>query len=518
MTTAQQVKPSLEELQGELAKLTRPWPWGFRYFLQTYVSIEDRKFTAFDPVVATIPWEWWPVHEDFLGAVSNRLLIILKARQISVSWFLAAYRLYNALFNNNYFYMIISQGEDYAQEALRKSRFIYDHLPPWLKPGLVSDNKGEIVIGGTQGTIRAFPSTIRGGASYTASCIETDEAAHHEYAAENYAAYTPAIDIGGQHIIVSTANGYGNWFERMYHGAKAGQSPYVWRFYGWPVRPGRDGAWYEERRQAFVAAGEGDKLQQEYPLTDEEAFRVSGYPRFNPEVIQASLENARPGLSSVPDALREIPGLTLWKLPIAGQPYVMFSDPAEGLPHGDNAVTQVVVARTLEHVATIKGKWEPGYFAQISATLGRFYNMAFWGIERNNHGHVVLRVASEDLRYPRLYWHQDRLRTFQQLASGTQPPQRLGFPTTSETRPGLIDDLAAVIDTYALQSPSRSFWEECRTFVRDEKGQGRAVSGACDDEVMSMAGARRMAMQPGATSLAPMESAGPMQLRYSWGF
>lgn len=500
---------------AEALRLAEPYPAGFTHFLREYVWIEDRK-SPMDPAPGTIRWQWWPVHDRMVMDLSHRLIVILKARQISWSWLLAAYRLYNALFTNNYLYLLFSQGQDEAAESLRKSKFIYDHLPDWLRPGLATANSEQLTVNGTHGTLMVKPSTERAGRSYTANCIEADEAAYHPYAAANYAAYRPAIDAGGQHIIVSTANGYGNMFERMYHAAKAGHSPYVARFYPWNVRPGRDRDWLEEQRLALIAAGEGEKLKQEYPADDEEAFLVTGRPRFSAEVIRDGLANAYDPLRIKPPEVAHIPGLSLWKLPIPGQPYVMFSDPAEGLAHGDNSVTQVLAARNLEHVATLKGQWEPAYFAQITAQLGLFFNSAFWGWERNNHGHVITAAVNPPPGtgtgiYPmgRVYWHIDREPTQHQYRERMEPVRHLGFPTTPQTRGPLIDDLAGALDSYSLTSPSKSFWEECRTFVVDERGQATGVEGAHDDEVMAMAGARRMAMQAGVAIVAPMGPSGP---------
>lgn len=487
-----------QEIADELQRLSEPFPAGFKHFLRHYVYIEDRKFG--EDSASTIKWQWWTVHDEMIEDLQQRLLIILKARQVSWSWLLAAYRLYNALSQTNYFYMIISQGQTEADEALRKSHFIYDHLPSWLQPGLLTDNKSEMIIAGTNGTLQAFPSTPKAGRSFTANCIEADEAAHHEYAEENYTAYSPAIDAGGQHFIISTANGYGNLFERMYHAATRGLSGYKAKFYNWRVRPGRDDAWYEERKQNLTAAGQADKITQEYPETADEAFLASGRPRFSVQGMLAGEARICKPLDSIPPALLNIPGLQLWKLPIPGHPYVAFSDPAEGLEHGDASVTQILHARTLEHVASIHGRWEPAVFAQYSVQLVEYYNNALYGWERNNHGHVLTRVIVDELRYSRVYKHQERP-TQQQRDAGTEPTAREGFPTNSETRGPLIDDLAQVIDTMALTSYSRDFWDECRKFVIDSKGKAAATKGACDDEVMAMAGARRMAMQPGAQSM-----------------
>lgn len=481
----------------------------FENFLREAVYLTD------STTEAIIPWQWWPVHNEMVALLEERLLVILKARQVSWSWLLAAYAVHGCLYRPQYTVLVFSKGQDEASEFLRKCKVVWQHLPDWLRPRLPISNSEQMLFDVTKGRILAMPSTETAGIGYTASLIITDEAASHPYAAQNYTAYSPAIDAGGQHIMVSTAKGWGNLFEKMYHAAQRGLSSYRAHFFGWRVRPGRDAAWYEERRLNLLAAGQGDTLAQEYPDAAEEAFLVSGRPRFKTEVILKGLEEAKAPLRDIPEKLRHIPGLSIWKLPVPGQPYCMGSDPAEGLPHGDWSVTQVLLARTKEHVATIKGHFEPGYFTQISAEVGIFYNTALWGWERNNHGHTMTEVADKQLHYPRMYQHPQAEQTMRQRREGILPQEKYGFPTTVQTRPKLIDDLAAVVDTYTLVSPSQSLWNEARTFIIDENGKARGADGTTDDEIIALGLANHVANQPGATSMRDIGEVVPA-LAWTW--
>ena len=471
----------------------------FENFLKEAVYLTDSTSQA------VIRWEWWPVHSQMVALLEKRLLVVLKARQVSWSWMLAAYAVHGCLYRPQYTVLVLSKGQDESSEFLRKCKVVWQHLPEWLRPRLLSSNTEQMLFDVTHGHIIAMPSTETAGRGYTASLVITDEAAFHPYASQNYAAYSPAVDAGGQHIIVSTANGWGNMFEKMYHAAKRTLSSYTWAFFGWRVRPGRNEAWREERRRNLESAGQGTTVSQEYPDTDEEAFLVSGRPRFSVEAITRGIQNSKEPLP-LPSEKRHIPGLSLWKLPMPGRPYVMFSDPAEGLEHGDWSVTQVLQAYPLEHVATLKGHFEPAYFSQISAEVGLWYNTAYWGWERNNHGHTMTQVITDPLgliKYLKVYYHQQEPTRHQQQ-EGLKPVERYGFPTTAQTRPLLIDGLAAVLDTYNLESPSLSFWEEARTFIIDSDGKAQGVSGATDDEVIAMAGAVLMSQQPGAKSMRTM--------------
>jgi len=66
---------------------------GLSYFINTYVKIED-------PILGEwIPFDLWPTQVTTLNLLlSNRLVIILKARQLGLTWLVLAYFLWKMLF------------------------------------------------------------------------------------------------------------------------------------------------------------------------------------------------------------------------------------------------------------------------------------------------------------------------------------------------------------------------------------------------------------------------------------
>ena len=121
------------------------------------------------------------------------------------------------------------------------------------------------------------------------------------------------------------------------------------------------------------------------------------------------------------------------------------------------------------------------------------------------------------IKYPRVYYHQGEPNRHQQQ-EGLRPVERYGFPTTAQTRLLLIDGLAGLLDTFNLESPSQSFWEEARTFIIDDQGTARGATGATDDEVIALAGAALMSQQPGAKTLRQTPRLTPAATTYSWGY
>lgn len=195
--------------------------------------------------------------------------MVVKARQLGVSWLLAAYALWTAMYRDGATVLELSQGQAEAYELLGKSRDIWDHLDLSVRVPLETDSAGELgFVGG--GRILALPATQRAGRSYTATLVIADEAAFHPWAQQNYVAYKPTLDGGGQLLMVSTAKGAAGFFHDMYWASERGETPYRARFIPWHARPGRDAAWLERERSSFK--GLPGEFAQEYPATAAEAF------------------------------------------------------------------------------------------------------------------------------------------------------------------------------------------------------------------------------------------------------
>jgi hypothetical protein len=70
----------------------------------------------------------------------------------------------------------------------------------------------------------------------------------------------------------------------------------------------------------------------------------------------------------------------------------------------------------------------------------------YLGVERNLHGHAVLLVLTTNHTYPAIYEHVD-------YDSVGNPTPRVGWPTTSKTKPIMIDALA---QTFRERRPWRN--------------------------------------------------------------
>ena len=157
-----------------------------------------------------IAFEQWPhilrLHEAVEAVAPGGVLPVLKARKLGVTSYFEARFVHQALYRPGAFLPVISQGEVEAKKVIADCRFIWDHLPEYLRSDIIVDNSETL---GFQdgGTIQAFPATAKAGRSYTGTEILFDEADFHESFESSYNALLPLVqDTGGKVFLVSTAN------------------------------------------------------------------------------------------------------------------------------------------------------------------------------------------------------------------------------------------------------------------------------------------------------------------------
>lgn len=253
-------------------------------FLHDCVIIDDAQPGNDSSDIATVPFHLWPAQEGLLSDMLNeRLLLLLKSRQLGASWTVCAYVLWLCLFHAGRVVLMLSIGQDEANELLRRVHVMYWRLSEELRralPKLIKDNT-EDMAWANGSRIQSLPARKTAGSSYTASVVVLDEFAKNEHAETIYTAVKPTIDGGGKMIILSSANGTSNLFYEMCQRAQKGLGRFAFRFLPWTARPGRDDAWY-----AAVAADavQASLMGQEYPATPDEAFSATNSERFLPSM------------------------------------------------------------------------------------------------------------------------------------------------------------------------------------------------------------------------------------------
>ncbi len=442
----------------------------------------------------------WPWQFALLWLWSTtRLSVVLKARQLGVSWLAAMFALWTAIAKPGQAVLLISRGQNDAEKLLAKVAYLYERLPVWKPKAIVNARTISFANGSD---IEAMPATEDAGRGRTANLVVLDEHAHQPFARRILAAVLPAASAG-RILSISSGNGTGALHSKLFLDAKDGQpllvtnlgdgtplplritrtvGPNGWRamFLPYDAHPDHDAAWREEERRTMASLSDA-MFTQEHPRDDTEAIVAIGSPIFDAERLAE--QEIRTGIP-----IPGIAGAIQFAPPVAGIVYAIGADPAEGLIDSDWSsatvlcIDKVVDGFQAEQVATLRGRFPPEVFAAKLDALARHYGslptprlrtpvLLCW--ERNNHGHAV-RVALVPL-----YGHSAPYRVFH------AKDRQLGWLQTAETRAIIVDGLASAMRTDALVLHDAITIEQFGMFHENERGRAEAAEGAHDDDVIA---------------------------------
>jgi hypothetical protein len=416
--------------------------------------------------------------------LANRYSVVLKARQIGFSTLAAAYCFWLTYYESDRFVVMLSRTEREAMKLLQKSKYGYRWLPEWMKvrgPRLLTDHQLKMVFD-NESAIESLPSSNDPARGESVYLVVVDEMAFLSNPDEAWASIEPIADVGGRVICLSTANGSGNFFHKLWVGSQTGTNQFKGVFWAWDAGD-RNEDWYEVKKRSLPEW----QLHQEYPRSPEEAFIKSGNPVFDIEIINSIIPSSPTvGTVTTGENARFIPGdgpFKIWEEPDSTAHYVVGADVAEGLSHGDYSSAHIINANTGLVAAHWHGRIDPDLFGEMLAEIGMMYNMALVGVENNNHGLTTLK-ALQRTGYRNIY-RQRRL-----AHARPAPTSILGWRTSASSKPLMIDELAAAIRNEDIDICCEFTIGELRTFVRKESGK---MSGSPhDDRVISLAIANQM--------------------------
>jgi hypothetical protein len=453
------------------------------YFINNFILISD-------PVYGKIAFRLWGYQRRILQKlIYHRLHIILKSRQLGITWLIGAYLLWVVLFYPAKVCMVLSIRDIEAKKVIRRIRFMLKNLPDWLTDHveLVQDNVSVLILrhwDGTESKIESLPATEDAGRSEAASIVFLDEWAIQRWQDEIMTAIKPTISAGGQFIGASTAKGFGNLFSRAWEEAYQGEwdsnvegtNGFVATFLPWSLRPDRDDAWYVRETKGMLPFN----VAQEYPTTPDEAFIQTGSCVFTQGLeLKADVIQALP-LAAVPAEYR-IGGMTVWQRPQRDHRYIVAADCAEGIPGQDYDAALVIDVVTCQQVAELHGYWPDNVYANKLAQLGYYYNTAIVAPERNNHGHSIINTLWHQLNYPKIYRHKDYDKEKDKTIL------KPGWLTSSKTKPIMIADLEEAIRVGTFRFASPKLLSELRVYSYNENGSMGAQPGYHDDLVIAAA-------------------------------
>lgn len=437
------------------------------YFINNFCSLRSSN-------QGRVPFTLFPYQEIVLQQfLSHPFNIILKCRQMGLSWLVAAYALWMILFFEDKRVLMISIKDLTAKALLKKVKVLYRSLPEFLQFEVTEDNTAKFCLC-TGGEIESVPSSEEAGRSDALSLLIMDEAAFIRHFRKIWQSAYPTLSTGGSAIVLSTPNGLGNEYSDHWHKAVEGSSLFNPIRLHWWYRPDYDVRWFKMQKANLTT----QQLAQEI-LGD---FIASGNLVFDAEALRTLQEHCSmieplEKLYPEPRFKEQDCGLYIFERPNPREEYILSLDLAKGTG-GDFNAGHVCARSTGKQVAEYRSALPLNVFNQRAFEVGQLYNDALVVPESNNMGIATILYFQEN-NYPRLYEHSDPLNA----DKGVQ----YGFPTNSQTRPILIDELGTALLEGVSGIQGIRTANELLNFAWSKKLKAEALPGKYDDLVIGYA-------------------------------
>ena len=506
----------------------------------------EKLFQIVDTDMRAVPFKLNPPQLQINTELSN-MDIILKARQEGISSLIDARFLVDWLTVENMRCAVVSHEDKATQRLFDRVRYFLEsmnktwpgELPYKLKYNsryeIVNTVKNSVFYIGTAGA-RAF------GRGDTINQLHLSELALWQEQERTMVGLLQSVPKDGRIVVESTANGVGDYFYKMCMKAREGNSPFKFHFLPWFALPSytmpyKDPfeltpdeqtlanayqltkpqlAWRRWKINQMGADWQDpatwDKFNQEFPSNADEAFIVSGNPVWSPMLMKQYLAQTRKpvmtgnlrGYSPVSIEPNEKGYLKIWRTPNEFHTYAIGVDVSEGKTineetgsgrERDASCAQVFDKTTYEQVAVWHGYIDPDKLGRELDLLGRYYNEALIGVERNAVGITPLTVL-RDLNYSNLYY-RERLGLIAEKITG-----ELGWLTDSISKESIISDATNLLRDKRLTIYDENTLSEMMSFVRDSDGHAKAAKSSHDDRVMAFLIGLRMLQKARSTSSA----------------
>lgn len=451
-----------------------------------------------------IPFKLSDLQRRYIASATQRD-IILKPRQVGMTTLMLAWMVYYFLTVRGARVVIVCQsmtGNGPISNIAATIRVYFDSLRrAGIKLEFSTERSSEWSIRSRDASLRIVvagaseTSAAKVGRSGTVTHLMCTETAFWEYAEDTTNALfecVPGERYGSVIVSESTANGAQGLFHQQCAAASeaGGSSAYTLHFFNWydeaeyrlPINAGEVLEPTNDRERLLISRGvtleqlkwyrqkvadKGQSLtDQEYPSDPDTCFLATGRGFFDPITTSRLIEQ-----SSQPLERRDRERIAIWKLPAADRRYILSVDTSEG-GGGDPSAGIMRERETGEHVATINGQYQMWELAAAAAKLATEYNQALIVVERNNHGAGVHEALIRQLKYPKIYKHDD---------------DKHGWPTNSATRPAMLDALEDAYRNGRWTSQDRSVLAQFKNFIITATGRAEAARGAHDDLVMAEA-------------------------------
>ncbi len=445
------------------------------YFMKKYCVIQH-------PTRGKIPFHLFSFQENCLTDFKDhRFNIILKSRQLGISTLSAGFILWKMIFNSDFNALVIATKVTVAKNLVEKVRVMHDLLPIWLRDGSsasVEDNKLSLKLkNGSQ--VKAITSSPDAGRSEALSLLVIDEAAFIKDIDEIWLSAQSTLSTGGSAIVLSTPNGVGNWFHKMWVDGESGANGFNNIMLHWTVHPERNQTWRDEQTRVLGTKGAAQECDCD--------FVSSGDTVIDPQLLMWYKQT----WAIDPIEKTGFDGnLWRWEHPDYTRNYMVAADVSRG-DSNDFSTAQVIDLDNCSQVAEYRGKINTKDFGNLLVSLATEYNNALLVVENSNVGWAAIQQII-NRGYGNLFYMSNDLKYIdveRQMTNKYYREERkmvAGFSVTQRTRPLIISALDTYIRDKEILIRSTRLLDELFTFIWFN-GRAEAMKGYNDDLTMAMA-------------------------------
>lgn len=296
-------------------------------------------------------------------------------------------------------------------------------------------------------------------------------------AEEVWSSAQQTMATGGRAILLSTPNGVGNFFHKMWIDADAKKNSFNTIQLKWSLHPERNQEW---RDRQTIELGK-KKASQE---CDTE-FLSSGNT-----VVEMVLIDEYKNLASDPIEIRGSDySYWIWDRVDYSKTYIVSADVARG-DGNDFSAFQVIDPITLTQIAEFKGVIGTKEFGNMLVSVATEYNNALLVIENASYGWATIQQVI-DRGYQNLFYSSADLQYVDVEQHMTGKLNALdkkmipGFTNSTKTRPLVINKLETCMREKVITIKSKRLLDELSVFIWNN-GKAEAMRGYNDDLVLSM--------------------------------
>ena len=430
-----------------------------------------------------VPFILNPPQKDFLYKITGKD-IVLKARQMGFSSLILAILTIKFILGENERCVVVSHEASATQKLLDRVKFFINSFERKndLKLPLKYNSRSEMVM---EGKNNSFYIGTAGSRSFargdTISAIHLSEYSFYPDPEGILAGAMQAVTPNGLVFIETTANGF-NFFKTLWEESRRGERPFKTHFYGPEWAYSKE--FLEEKKKEL-----GRLYPQEYPENPEAAFISSGDTYFEKESMVALLERTKPKIDLEFTPLNQ--GWKQFRKIEKGEFFAVAVDTSSGGP--DYTAAQFYSKTKMDVPIVFHSR------VTTSALTNELANVLNFIFDKTGKKPVVAYERQNGGAF-----EMDRLMalnregkftiftmpTYGRSDKDDHDQTRIGWDTTTATRPKMLEDLKVMVDKQLIGIYDRETINELFSFIVNQRSSGwkaEAAPGSHDDLVMALA-------------------------------